>query len=202
MISPTVITAPVKEPVSVAEAKLQCRVDGDTEDTLFAIYIAAARAYYERRTSRTIHQTTYEYTLDAFPDEGYIVLPRATPLISVTSVKYKDSDGSETTMSTSDYIVDTDSTPGRVVLAYGESWPSFTEYPANAVRIRYVAGIETKSPETEADSLVKIPILMLVAAMYENREAVVVADAASVSQLAVEYGVEAFISANLAEFVC
>lgn len=200
MITPKVITGPTTEPVSLTEAKLQCRLDGSTEDALLTIYIAAARSFYEWRTGRTIHQQTLEYVLDEWPSVDCIVLPRATPLVSITSVIYKDSSAVSTTWTNTEYIADSDSIPGRLVLGYGESWPSFTAYPVSPIRIRYLAGIET-SPATEADSADKIPILMLVGGMYENRESVVVSEMASIQQIAVDYGVESFIRQRTVEHI-
>jgi uncharacterized phiE125 gp8 family phage protein len=202
MITPTTITPPIKEPVSLAEAQAALHVASATDNnTLLTLYISAARRYYEWRTSRTVHQTTLEYALDYFPAmDQPIRLPRATPLITITSVIYTNSAGTPATMTaTTDYIPDTDSLPGRVVLTYGKSWPSFTPYPMNAVRIRYVAGIATTSPVTEADADVKLPILLLVGGMWENREGFVVSDGA-LSKVAIDYGIEAFIGKQMVEY--
>ena len=43
-----VITAPTSEPITLAEAKAQCRVDGTDEDTLITSLIGAARQYTTR----------------------------------------------------------------------------------------------------------------------------------------------------------
>jgi uncharacterized phiE125 gp8 family phage protein len=192
LVSPLVITGPTTEPISLAEVKSQLRIDGSTEDTLLNLYIAAAREYCENRTGRTFHQQTLEWVLDAFPSGSSITLPRATPLIAISSVKYKDSDGTETTWSSAEYIADTDSVPGGLVLGYNESWPSFTPYPVSPIRIRYTAGIATTSPVTEASDLIKTPHLLLVGGLYENRESEITE--AGLTRISLEYGVEAFLS--------
>jgi uncharacterized phiE125 gp8 family phage protein len=206
MISPTIITDCVTEAVSLDELKGQCRLQlADTsQDAMLAIYQAAARQYVEGRTGRTIHEKTLEWVLQDWPIESYIILPRATPLIEVVSLKYKDSAGTDTTMPATDYIEDADDIPGRVVLAYGMmSWPNAVLYPASPIRIRYRAGIELTSPVSgvECPAELKIPILMLAGALFENREAVVVADQALVAQIAVDYGVEAFLAGNITQYV-
>jgi uncharacterized phiE125 gp8 family phage protein len=203
MITPKVITAPTIEPVSVTEAKLQCRVEltQTVEDPLFDIYIAAARDYYEWRTGRTLHETEYDYVLHYWPSCGYIELPRATPLVSITHIKYRDSSNVEQTWSASEYIADTDNEPGRVVLADGYDWPTLGDYPSNPIRIRYKAGIAAASPFTDASAADKIPILLLVSAMYDNRKAVEIPDRNGVEQISVQYGVEAFISKRTVEYV-
>jgi len=194
MFEPLVITPPIKEPISLAEAKLQCRVDGSTEDALLSLFIAAARNYIEWRTARTIHETTLEYVLDSWPGTDRIVLPRATPLIEIVSVKYKDSVAAETTWTPTEYVEDKDFTPGALVLGYGLSWPSFTQYPVSPIRIRYKAGLATASPEVEASDAIKYPALLLVAGMYENRESENITDRGNLQKLASDYGVEAFLS--------
>ena len=132
MYTPNIITEPITEAVSLSELKYQLGIDisDDTWDEQLPIYQVAAREYYEGQTARTIHETELEFILDVFPGSNRIVLPRATPLISITSVKYKDSGGDEETWPASNYIADTDQTPGALVRGYGKSWPSFTPYPA------------------------------------------------------------------------
>ena len=190
---PTVITGPVKEPILASEAKLQTKADYSAEDTLYTIWIEAARDYIESHAGITIHEKTLEITLDCWPSGDCIVLPRATPLIAVTSVIYYDTAGAATTWTASEYIADTDSRPGRIVLAYGESWPSTTLLPVNGIRIRYRAGIATTSPETEAPAKVKHPMMMLVNAYDRNRAAEIAADRSAAAFIFPRYGADAFI---------
>lgn len=201
MLTPTVVTAPTKEPVSLAEVKGQLRLDmaSTAEDTDLNRFIAAARWYYEWRTGRTIHQTTYDWVLSAFPGESYIALPRATPLVSITSLIYKDSTGASTTVANTEYIADTDSTPGRLVLGYNKSWPSFTPYPVSPVKVRYVAGIATASPLVEADDDIKLPILLLIGGFYENRESIVLGPN-SMQQISIQYGVEHYLAKRQVDY--
>jgi uncharacterized phiE125 gp8 family phage protein len=201
MIPLKVITAPTKEPVSVTEAKLQARVDTSVEDALFDIYIAGAREYYEWRTGRTVHETEYEIPLGLWPYYGYLHLPRATPLISITHIKYRDASSVLQTWSSAEYIVDTDSDPGRVVLADTFDWPTLGDYPSNPISIRYKAGIATSSPITEAPAADKIPILLLVSAMYDNRNGLVISDRTAIDQIVVNYGIESFIAKRTVEYV-
>ncbi len=201
MNEPTVVTAPLLEPVSLADARTALAIDSaGSQDKLLSTYISAARRYFEWRTGRTVHQTTLEWTLASFPAESYIVLPRATPLISIDSFTYKDSDAAVTNVPAADYIADTDSIPGRVVLAYGASWPSFTAYPSNPVRIRYTAGLAS-SPVTDAAEDIQLPILLLAAAMYENPVGLLTSDRGAVSQLSVDYGIEHYLTKLQVEYV-
>lgn len=193
-IRPKVITGPVAEPVSAAEVKLHAHIDTSVEDELLSIYIAAAREYFEDHAAYTVHEQTLEITLDSWPACDYIELPRATPLISVTSVIYYDSQGTGATWGASGYEVATDCVPGRIYLPVNGQWPSSDLRRHDAIRIRYRAGIATDSPIVEAEGAIKLPVLMLVAGMYENRESETFTNLATVEAVSMKYGVEAFIA--------
>jgi uncharacterized phiE125 gp8 family phage protein len=190
---PRVISGPIKEPISVAESTLQTRADYSEDDPLYDIWIAAARDYIEAQCGITEHEKTLEVTLDYWPCHDYIVLPRATPLISVTSLIYYDTAGTPTTMSAADYIVDTDSRPGRIVLAYNTQWPSATLLPANGIRIRYRAGIVTTSPPTESSGTMKYAMLLLVNSFDRNRAAEIAQDRSAAAFIFPMYGAATFI---------
>jgi uncharacterized phiE125 gp8 family phage protein len=139
-----------------------------TEDALISAIITAAREYCEGFTGRALATQTVEVYLPDFPchDRFSLSLP---PLQSLTSVKYKDSDGEETTMTEAQYIIDTDSDVAEIVLPYGNVWPSFTPYPVNAVKIRYIAGYNSTNP---IPKMIKQAMLLLIGHWYANREAV------------------------------
>lgn len=119
-------------------------IAGDpTDDIELSNIITRAREQGEEYCRRALAPQTLEYALDTFPECNFINIPRP-PLTSVTSVKTLDSDGTETTLSlTTQYLVDTDNVPGKIVLPYGVSWPTGADYPINPIRIRYVAGYTT-----------------------------------------------------------
>lgn len=193
VFQPAVITEATTEPVSMAEAKAHCRIDGSAGDASLTLMIGAARRYLEDRTNRTFHQKTLEWYPAEWPDTNRIRLPRATPLVSITSVKYYSASGAETTWGSSNYLADTYSTPGAIVLADGVSWPSGAQYPVAPIRIRYVAGIATASPVTEADSAIKHAMLLLLGGMWEYRESELMQQTNAMQLLAAKYGAEAFI---------
>jgi uncharacterized phiE125 gp8 family phage protein len=139
----------------------------NVEDNWLNDAIQAAREDVEDTTRRALLTQTRYYYLDQFPDKNYIVIPFGN-LQSVTSVKYKDSDGTETTMTvTTDYLVELNGEGcGRIVLPYGVSWPSFTPYPSNPITIEFVCGW------TAAASIpkkIKHACLMICADLYANR---------------------------------
>lgn len=189
MITPKVITGPTLEPVSVEEAKDHLRITHDDEDHLVWKYIRAARRYFEWRTGRALFTQTLEIAFDKFPSDK-LILPRATPLQSITSVKYTDSGGTENTWDSSLYVFSTYEEPGYIAPAYGESFPSFTAYPVDPIVVRYIAGTAYASVDEFPEDY-KVPILLLVGGEYENRE---VYSLTPSTAKVIPYGVESYIA--------
>lgn len=158
--------APAEEPITLAEAKLHLRVDSNDDDTLITNLIVAAREWCEGFQNRAYITQSYVLTMDRFPRRDFIRIPRP-PLQSIASVKYTSSEGIVMTIDPGDYQVDTNSEPGRIVLAVGKSWPATTLQAANAVAIDFTAGYGTASDVPQA---VKQAMLLLIGGWYEQRE--------------------------------
>jgi len=142
-VSLSLVTAPATEPISLADAKLHCKVDVDEENDLFNSWRVGAREYAETFTHRALVTQTWDDKRRDFPWGGDpIWLPKG-PLISVTSVTYLDTAGVSQTWSSSLYTVDAPSGPkaraGCIVPNYGQVYPA-TRAVINAVTIRFVAG--------------------------------------------------------------
>lgn len=179
------ITGPASEPVTLTEAKAQCRVDGTDEDTLVTALIKAARETVEYRLGLALITQTWELVLDEWwEDEATLPHP---PLQTVTSITYKTLSGVTKTMSASDYILAT-GVPGRVLLADGVRFPSDALYPAEAIKIRYVAGWTEAASVPES---IKLAIKLLVGHYYENREQVTIGAGLTMSVL--PFGVDALL---------
>ena len=160
-------TAPAVEPLSVSDAAAHLRVDGTSDEQLIESLILAARRYCEGASGRSLVTQTWELQLDGWPCGDAIRLPRP-PLQSVTSVTTYDSTGAAAVFAAANYLVDTRSQPGRLVLGYGKSWPSTVLRPAAGVVVRYVAGygLAAAVPETYKQAM-----QLLVGHWYEHREA-------------------------------
>ena len=157
------ITAPTTYPVTLAEAKLHCRIDSTDDDTLVTALITAATEMCEQKVGRAIMPQTWELTLDSFED---IWLTR-TPVQSITSLKYIDEAGVEQTLSGSLYsFAQDDFGFARVDPVYGAEWPT-TRDQINAVTLRYVAGYANAAAVPEG---IKQWIKLSISTMYENRE--------------------------------
>ena len=165
-----VITPPADEPITATEAKASpsLRLSVATDDTDITALIKTARLMAETHTMHALVTQTLELVLDGFPDGG-IVVPMP-PLQSVTSIKYIDEDGVQQTLSALLYSVDTNTVPGLITPAYGESWPA-TRDEINAVRVRFVAGFGAASDVPED---IKSWIKITVGTMYDNPQGLVV----------------------------
>ena len=145
----TLTTAPQIEPLTIAEAKAQIRSVQDQEDGLIDSYIKAARQACEDYQFRGLLTQTWTLTLSQF--STIIPLPMAAPLQSVTSVKYYDSNGTQQTLATSYYEVETTSRPGRIALAANQAWPTVQSLKnVNRIEIAYVVGWTTPAAIPES----------------------------------------------------
>lgn len=175
----TVQTAPAAEPVSTADAKTHMRVDISADDTYIATLIKAARIFFEAHTGRAIITQTLELHLDRFPS-WEIELPRS-PVQSLTSVSYVDSDG--VTQTFTDTLLDSDTEPARLTPSFGNSWPIVRDQNG-AVTIRYVAGYG--SAGSNVPDMLLQGIKILAAHWYENREASIIGVTVAQTPLAVQ----------------
>jgi uncharacterized phiE125 gp8 family phage protein len=164
----TLKTAPTKRPLTLNSLKNQLYIvaDDSYDDHLYTL-IDTATVWVEQYLCRKlISQTWYAY-FDKWPDTDYIEIPFGN-LQSVTAVKYTDTDESESTFSSADYLVDTDSIPGRVVLKYGETWPTVTLSPSNPIEIEFVTGYGDDVEDIPASVLHAMK--MLCSQHFEHRE--------------------------------
>ncbi len=192
------VTAPIEEPVSLAEAKLHLRVDYSNDDLLIAALITAARQHAENDTRRALVTQTWRQVLDQFPAPGVnigsanwygpqwgnspgpLTTLRAdgrtgfeiyldhSPVVSVDSLQYIDQDGVTQTLASSAYKLDSVTAPARLVPAYGTTWPS-TRNEINAVSVTYTCGFGAAAAVPET---IKRWMLLRIGALYENREEV------------------------------
>ena len=180
----SLLAPPSVEPVLLAEAKQQARIDTTADDALVSSLIVGARQWAEKYTGRGFITQTWQMALDLLPgasgkwwdgvkqgpitgldNVNFISLPRA-PLQSVTSVQYYDNTDAGTIWASSNYFVDTVREPGRIALRSGSVWP-VPSRPTNGIVIQYVVGYGNDG--TTVPEPIKIAIRQLVAHWYEHR---------------------------------
>lgn len=117
-----------------------------SEDNMLNELIAAGRISVENDTGKRIMQQTWDYCPQKWPSKDRVKIPFGQ-LSSVTSVKWKATDGTETTLvENTDYVVIKRADQcGFIGLLYGGSWPSGTLYPHDPITIRFVCGWATQA---------------------------------------------------------
>ena len=165
------IEKPAVEPIPLAEAKINLRVDHSDEDGEIGRKIRSARIYCEKISGRAFITRTLAGTLDEFPSEngGLLLLPHA-PASEIVSIKYWDPDGNEQTLDAADYEFDEHSNPARLRPAVGSSWPA-TEYRFAAVEIQWKAGFGDDPTDVPED--IRSAMKLALGDLYEQRESIV-----------------------------
>lgn len=165
----TLLQAPSGEPVTLDEAKAQCRIDADitAEDALINALITAARRQAEQITGRALLTQRWRMSMERFP-AGCLKL-RFPPLVSVESITYLDADGVRQTLVESDRQLINDELVGRIVPAYGKTWPSCRVVPGS-VLVDFTVGYGNASAVPQD---IKHWILLTVATLFAQREALV-----------------------------
>ena len=161
----TISSAPAAEPITAAEAKTHLRVSHSSDDLYITALRKAARHQAEAFLNRSIITQTWVYSLDDFPMGGIIEIPRPT-LQSVSSITYKDGNGTSQTLPTTVYGVKTSDFPGFVYLKDGQSWPPVYNEPLN-VEITFISGF---GDEATIPFDIKQALLVMVADMYDQRQ--------------------------------
>ena len=164
-----ITTAPTAEPITLVESKAQCLVESayTADDVFITSAIIAAREYFEKVTGRLLMPQTVKLAMSNFSANRKISLG-ISPVASITSITYQDSDNVGATLSSALYTFNDYITPPIIELNYGESWPT-TYDRSDAVVIEMVAGYASAAlvPQSSKNTL-----LMLVASLYANRETV------------------------------
>lgn len=152
------------EPVTLPQAKAHLRVDGTEEDALITALIKAARHDAENRLQRTLLQSTWQLTLDAFPRAawpGDVIRLAFGPILSVSSVQYYDAAGTLQTMAPADYRL------ADHCIEPATAWPA-TQTRRGAVQVTYTAGFGADASAVPAPIVQWI--LLAMGDLYANRE--------------------------------
>jgi hypothetical protein len=157
----SIVTPPVGQAITTAEAKLHCRVDPDNEreDALIDDAVAAALEYceLEAQGSRQVLSATYNLPVEcwwggAWPPWGGVgfsgaafyphplKLPRP-PLQNVNSITYTDPNGNPQTLATNLYVVRAPwRMPGQIERAPNQVWPAVQADNRYPITIQFIAG--------------------------------------------------------------
>ena len=159
------LSAPALEPVSLAEAKAQLRVDGTAEDALIDSLIVTSRLHIEAALGLALISQSWRLVLDCWPLSGGVELP-VFSVTAVTAVRTLDADGDAALIDSVGYAVDAIGRPARVTSRSGY-WPA-PGAPTNGIEIDFDAGYGAAAADVPAP--IRQALLMLVAHWYEHRD--------------------------------
>ena len=159
------LTAPAAEPVSLSEMRAHLRLDTLEEDAPLADAIVAARAFVEARTARALIDQVFRLTLDAWPDDGVLRLPRG-PVSSVTSVAVRDAEGTAQPLVPADWMLEARAHPARLWAAPGKIWPQPGQR-FSGIEVTFVAGYGPEPDDVPAP--LRQAVRLLAAWFFEQR---------------------------------
>lgn len=167
MYAPSLVTAPEEMPISLAEAKANCRVDADNtdEDTLVTGLIDAATSLldgYAGLLGRCLVTQTWQVTADDFERCMRLPMP-ATEAV----VKVRNSAGQLATVSATDYSLLADGRGSYVRFKDAYAYPGDLAETEGVV-IEFTAGY---GDAADVPAAIKQAMHLLVAHWFMNREA-------------------------------
>ncbi len=158
-------TAPEVEPVTLPEVQEHLRVSGQDEE--ISRLIKSARGIVERYLNRALITQEWDAYYDHWCNELRLPYP---PLQTVDSVKYRDGEGAEQTLSASNYWV-TNNEPATIVRSYNTTWPQLQLGRPQAIKISVTVGYG--DDPTNVPEEIRHAIKLVITDLYENRGTVV-----------------------------
>lgn len=172
MLRPVRTSAPATTPISVSEAKAQCRVDHADEDTLFGNLVGAVTEYLDGwggALGRCLISQNWRVDFPTWPVTGFIRLPFAD-VTAISSVTYYDTNGDSQTVSSALYQLYEDDLGSFVRFTDAFTAPTLDDDRMNAVSVAFVAGYGANAGDVPEP--IRQAMLLMVAGWYDNRESV------------------------------
>lgn len=175
-----IVSTSTSTPLGLDDLKSYLRIPvGETaEDDLLKSLMLAATKRVEDITGRKLMFQKWKVYFDDWPsgnnyDHFDIPYP---PLRSIpsTGLKYTNSSGGSTTLSSTKWAEDTVSELGRLVLDYNSDWPTATLHNRNPIEITFKCGCASSGGSSTLPAIYKLAVRLLVSHYYENRELVVI----------------------------
>jgi uncharacterized phiE125 gp8 family phage protein len=156
----TIVTAPVKTPVTIEELKRQLRLETEPGewDVMLDMYISATVNTFEQLTGRSLMLRTM--ALKGKPDSNDVAL-KGWPVVAVASVTYYDAQNVAQTLAVADYELDTTVIPALLKI---KTMPVMYDR-SDAMTITYSAGYAS-AKDVPAD--IRAAILVGAASKYEQ----------------------------------
>lgn len=164
---PVLVDGPDVLPVTLDECKRHLRVIGNDEDSTITLFLEAVVDHLDGATGwlgRSITAQTWSQQFDRF--EWSLLLDLA-PVSEISSVTYLDGDEVAQTVTPADYALLNATSAPEVRFLSDFAFPGVTT-DRPAVTITFVSGY---GQADEVPAAIKAGILLMVADLYQNREA-------------------------------
>lgn len=163
-----IVTPPAAEPVTLAEARVFCRVDHADEDALIQDLVRAAREQVEAASGRALIERRVRERRDSWaaaPNGAMRLALR--PLRTLHGVKTTGPDGAVQSIPLTEVFPDPDAEAGRLLARPGLGFPALLR-AASGVEIDYTAGYGATSGAVPA--ALRLAVLILTADAYARRD--------------------------------
>lgn len=178
MFPPVQTVAPATVPVSVELMREHVRLKSAAEDVMLEAYLAAATSHLDGHAGvlgRCLVTQTWRQDFAGWPCAGERLVLPFPGVSAIDSVTYLDADGDPQMVTGSLYeLVPTHGT-GEVRFKDAFDWPEVDDDVAAPVSVTFTAGYGTADDVPWA---IRVAIMLMAAAWYENRESVVVGQTA------------------------
>lgn len=160
---------PVKAAVTLEEAKEHLQITGNDEDGYIYALTKAATQYFDvpdGLINRALITQTWKVSVSK-AENNCIYLP-VTPIQSVSSIDYYDTDDVSQSLTVGDFWLIANSGKAYITPKNGVSWPS-TSTRADAISVTFVAGYG--DDESDVPDLIRQAVLLTVRHWFDNRSA-------------------------------
>lgn len=185
MYRPVLVTPPAIKPITLTEAKAALDIGYTEKDTLITALIAAATAHLDGWAGILGHALCEQTWRQDF-DHLWACMPLPLfPVISISSVTYRDTNNVEQTIDSANYSLQTNGLGSFVRFISTYSPPStYTEQPS--VSVTYKAGYADSGSSSTVPDAIKQAMALLVRHWFDNPSAVIVGATVEKLPLAVD----------------
>lgn len=164
------VNGPSVEPITTAEARTHLNVSGTSKDTYIGTLIVTARKQIERYLNRVLINQNWKVYYNHWKHELLIPFGK---LSTVTTVKYYNDSGTQTTLDANTYYwVVTTTEPGRIVRKHDVTYPELQDGRPDSIEIAFTAGFGAAGSDVPEE--IKHAMKLLITNYYEHRGDVVI----------------------------
>lgn len=153
---------PETTPISLADAKAECRVYHSDQDSLILGYIEASVSIVEAILGRSLIEQTWQVDVGCFDSRIYLPVGN---LIAVTEIVYYDSANESVTLDEAVYGAFTDRCGPYVATLSGQSWPAAYSR-TDAIRITWNAGYGPA--DSDVPAAIRMAIKLAIREWYDG----------------------------------